>query len=212
MSIPEKLANELLVKCGRRCCICRRFGPLHLQIHHIVEKSKGGNDDFDNLIAVCLTCHSDIHTHTKLTRRFTIKELKGHRDAVVEMVASGKFGVYDSDKDISSELIDRFIVNLGDKYTSVDLDEDLPPHAIKLLLDSAQNNGLVYDMSDDITSGTNLEEIRQASKFKDALEHLENNELLAYSKGTVYRVTHKGFLLADKLIDIADTSEESKFV
>jgi hypothetical protein len=42
------------------------------------------------LIAVCLTCHCDVHTKVPFTRSFTAKELKGHRDAVYSLVAQGK--------------------------------------------------------------------------------------------------------------------------
>jgi len=90
MAIPDSVADAILVKCARHCCICRRFAPLHLQVHHIVLKSDGGSDDPDNLIAVCLTCHNDVHTQTFFTRRFTPRELKGHRDDVYARVAEGK--------------------------------------------------------------------------------------------------------------------------
>lgn len=76
MSIPESAVAEVLVRCARHCCICRRFKPLHLHVHHPRERGEGGTDDFDNLIATCMMCHSDIHTQTKLTRRFTERELK----------------------------------------------------------------------------------------------------------------------------------------
>lgn len=86
MSIPQPIVDEFMAKCGRRCCICRRFEPLHLQVHHIVERADGGTDDLDNLIVICLTCHSDVHSDTKLTRRFTPEELRQHRDALFELV------------------------------------------------------------------------------------------------------------------------------
>jgi hypothetical protein len=89
MSIPESVAAEILVKCARHCCICRRFAPLYLQVHHIILASNGGADEPDNLIAVCLTCHCDVHTKAPFTRRFTPQELKGHRDAVFSLVARG---------------------------------------------------------------------------------------------------------------------------
>src|SRR5436305_1089019 len=50
----------------------------------------GGGHDADNLIASCVNCHAEIHTETKLTRRFTANELKQHRDDVYQLVAEGK--------------------------------------------------------------------------------------------------------------------------
>ena len=43
----------------------------------------------DNAIALCLTCHTDVHTKAPFTRRFTVAELKTHRDNVCRLVAEG---------------------------------------------------------------------------------------------------------------------------
>lgn len=90
MTVSSEHAAEILAKCARHCSICRRFRPLHLQVHHIVERTEGGTDDLDNLIAICVSCHSDVHSNTKLTRRFSVKELQLHRDNVTRLVADGK--------------------------------------------------------------------------------------------------------------------------
>lgn len=89
MSIPQSTVDELMIRCGRFCCICKNYRPTHLQVHHIREQNEGGTDEPDNLIAVCTLCHSDVHAATKLTRRFTAEELKGHRNRTFEMVANG---------------------------------------------------------------------------------------------------------------------------
>ncbi|MBQ8326986.1 MAG: HNH endonuclease [Lachnospiraceae bacterium] len=41
------------------CAICgsRDF----LEFHHIIPKSSGGSDDYDNIILLCACCHSGIH-------------------------------------------------------------------------------------------------------------------------------------------------------
>lgn len=80
----------VLSKSARHCCVCRRFLPLNLQVHHIKEKSNGGTDELDNLIPVCIQCHSAIHTKTYMTKAFTDVELKKSRDSIYEMVAEGK--------------------------------------------------------------------------------------------------------------------------
>jgi hypothetical protein len=46
-------------------------------VHHIVEQADGGGDELDNLIPICRTCHSDVHTNTKLTRRFAGRSVLG---------------------------------------------------------------------------------------------------------------------------------------
>jgi 5-methylcytosine-specific restriction endonuclease McrA len=81
--LPDDLVATMMVKCARRCCICRRFRPTKLQVHHIIERNQDGDNDEENLIVICLSCHSDVHTTVPFTRRFTVEELKGHRDAVI---------------------------------------------------------------------------------------------------------------------------------
>ena len=66
-----------------------------MQIHHIKEKCKGGTDELDNLIPVCIQCHSAIHTKTHMIKAFTDVELKRSRDSVYEMVAEGKLPLTD---------------------------------------------------------------------------------------------------------------------
>ncbi|WP_128805077.1 HNH endonuclease [Klebsiella grimontii] len=85
MPIPDNIAAKILVKSARHCCICRRFSPLQIQIHHIVAQSEGGLDDEDNLIPICISCHSSVHSRMHMTKGFSRAELKGHRDAVYDM-------------------------------------------------------------------------------------------------------------------------------
>jgi hypothetical protein len=90
MSIPEPVAADILARCARHCCICRRFQPQHLIVHHIVPRGEGGSDDVDNLIAICVSCHADVHATLSLTRRFTVRELRQHRANVEELVSAGR--------------------------------------------------------------------------------------------------------------------------
>src|SRR5207248_10160091 len=56
----------------------------------------GGNEE-ENLIFVCFSCHSDVHTKVPFARRFSEEELKGHRDALVKAVADGRLPTTDTD-------------------------------------------------------------------------------------------------------------------
>jgi len=211
MSIPQSVVDELMVQCGRRCCICRRFEPLHLQIHHIVEQSDGGTDAIDNLIPVCLTCHSDVHTHTKLTRRFTVDELKGHRSALIAMVNDGKLpGSVNVPTDDCDVIVSNLIGVLRHSEAAHETtpDVDLPSHAIELLLGAVtKGKGMICDKSYMNTRGTDINAMREDAKRKDALDHLQANDLVAYARGVVYTVTHEGFLLADKIIALAEAKD-----
>lgn len=44
---------------NHRCAICGNKD--FLEYHHLTEKSKGGTDDYDNLILLCACCHAIIH-------------------------------------------------------------------------------------------------------------------------------------------------------
>jgi len=79
-----------------------------------VEQSAGGTDDIDNLIAICLTCHSDVHTRTQFTRRFTVAELKLHREAVYRLVTEGVLPSYNQHADHTAELSAEIVKRLHD--------------------------------------------------------------------------------------------------
>lgn len=38
------------------------FKPIQFQVHHIVLESDSGNDELDNVIASCRTCHTNVPT------------------------------------------------------------------------------------------------------------------------------------------------------
>ena len=44
---------------NHQCAICGNKD--FLEYHHLTEKSKGGTDDYDNLILLCACCHATIH-------------------------------------------------------------------------------------------------------------------------------------------------------
>ena len=83
MGFDKTEAEQLLVDCGRRCCIC---GRLHrVQVHHIVS----GDDDIDNGIPLCPNCHDEAHTEYsrgRTTRTYTPEELKRHRKRTIDQV------------------------------------------------------------------------------------------------------------------------------
>lgn len=83
MSWPKEVKDEVLIKCGRHCCICHKFCGLKLELHHIKLKSEGGEDTLDNCIPLCFDCHADQrsydHKHPK-GLKYSKEELKGHRD------------------------------------------------------------------------------------------------------------------------------------
>lgn len=70
---------------------------MKIEVHHIREESEGGDDTFDNAIALCFDCHGDMrsydHKHPK-GNKYSESELKRHRDNWYEKI-KGNIGVAD---------------------------------------------------------------------------------------------------------------------
>jgi hypothetical protein len=83
MPFSPEVAEQLLVKAHRCCCICHKSTGVKMEVHHIVPEADGGDDSFDNGIPLCFDCHSDVEhynpRHPK-GRKFRPSELRKHRD------------------------------------------------------------------------------------------------------------------------------------
>jgi hypothetical protein len=83
MSFPKKIADEVLVKSGRRCSICNKFCGTKIELHHIKQIAEGGEDTFDNCIPLCFDCHADAgsyNPHHPKGKKISEKELMMHRE------------------------------------------------------------------------------------------------------------------------------------
>ena len=201
MAIPQELVDRMMVACGRRCCMCRRFKPIHLQVHHIDEKATGGSDEWDNLICLCFTCHTDVHSKVPFARRFTQTELKGHRDSLLALVASGQFDPNEPDAYQPSVLADRKIDAGG-----------LSKEAVELLLAAAGGEedwqGLIHvdagsegiefcaGSGDQLNPANNN---RRGADYKRGLKQLVVRGLVETENQSSYEMTSDGFLVADEL-------------
>lgn len=205
--IPQDLVDDILAKCARHCCVCRRHKPLHLQVHHIVPRSEGGTNDLGNLIAVCLTCHCDVHTKTYFTRRFTPGELNRHRDDVFKLVAEGKLP-YAADPDVSVR-IPRLVAATGSVF---DRDEVPISETAREVLVRAANStdGMILMLRSSGGSalqveGKNLipdQNPRTIARYEHAMDQLSSEGLIEERdyEGNVFYVTYPGYVLADELM------------
>jgi hypothetical protein len=204
--ISQELADRMMVKCARRCCICRRFRPTKLQVHHIDLQSVGGTDDEDNLIVTCTSCHTDVHSIVPFTRRFSVNELKGHRDSLMQMVAGGKLP--ENEPDNTDQIIDR-VINTRRRLPETG---SLSPEAIELILAAANATGsrqgiiVVVDRHAGvlISPGNRdcpyeIEDKRSQAKYKAALRELENQDLIEKVSDAIFEVAHLGYLLSDEI-------------
>ncbi len=66
--IPAQLKRDVLVEAGHRCAIptCKTYP---VDIHHIIPYETCQKHAFDNLIALCCTCHSRYHRYEDIDRK-----------------------------------------------------------------------------------------------------------------------------------------------
>jgi hypothetical protein len=198
----------MMVKCARRCCICRRYRPTKLQVHHIVERSQGGGNEEDNLIVTCLSCHTDVHSKVPFARRFSVNELKGHRDALVKMVEEGKLPLDDTDDADEVMLAVVRSLQAGPKKEA-----DLSPEAVDLLLHAVNATGeregsiRVTEFLDGLTiwSGNRRltighDDKRRQAKYRQALKELMACGLLEKLSTDHLELTHEGYLAAEEIM------------
>ncbi len=199
MPFKKAIADTVLVKCGRHCCLCRRFRPTMLQVHHIEEESKGGSSTEDNAIALCITCHSDVHTKRPFAQRFSKSELLQHRDRVYRMVEDGQLG---NDDTWSPLVIDQ--TKLSDSSTQFALSE----LAIHLLVCAAEKESQILYMvtmqGEEFSAGSFNETTgsdRRVAELRAALNELVSSRLITHqnlSHGTeVWQLNLQGYLVAD---------------
>jgi len=206
-NIPQDLIDKMMVKCARRCCICRRYRPTKLQVHHVVERNQGGSNDEDNLIVACMSCHTDVHSKVPFARRFSVEELKGHRDALVRIVEQGMLPLDDTDD--ADEAMVEVIRALRARQTT---EVSLMPEAVELLLAAANcntnRNGQIFTSM--LNGGLRLgagsrfdfftpSNKRAEAKYKHALQQLVTCGLVEQESSTLFWVTYPGYLVGDEI-------------
>jgi hypothetical protein len=88
MPFSAKVREDVLVAGARRCAVCKRFAGVKVEVHHIIQEAKGGDNSFDNAIPLCFDCHADAGhynpSHPKGTK-FSPSELRRHRDELYRL-------------------------------------------------------------------------------------------------------------------------------
>lgn len=57
--ILKSTKRKILTLWNNKCSVCGKND--FLEFHHIILKSSGGSDDYDNIILLCASCHAKIH-------------------------------------------------------------------------------------------------------------------------------------------------------
>lgn len=206
MPFDQLVSDSVMVKCGRHCCICRRFKPTLLQVHHILPESEGGMSTEDNAIALCINCHSDVHTKRPFVRRFSPDELAGHRDNTYGMIARGELTE-------SDHAIEPRVASLS--YSSASNKMKLSGLAARILSVAADDDAIIFFVAAGggsfLQAGSlrvDFKSNREVAEYKEALDDLESARLIRREymrSGNKYILTHAGYLCADTLIACAST-------
>ncbi|TKX35471.1 HNH endonuclease [Halorubrum sp. CGM5_25_10-8B] len=119
-NIPDKVRRQVFAQKGKRCVVCGRTQGErrnNLPIHHI--DANTNNNNLDNLIPVCQSCHVHIHREDKPPYRFYHRQLpKAARSSWNQYEANH----YDGPAISLEEAIEQFSNEIGEpssaKYQS----------------------------------------------------------------------------------------------
>ena len=64
---------KILERDNYECRLCGDGGNFELELHHLTPFSNGGNNDINNLITLCKSCHLFMHCNPKLVMKQHIK-------------------------------------------------------------------------------------------------------------------------------------------
>lgn len=72
--LSKRTINKIIKRLKVKCVICG-WNKANCDIHHIVPRKEGGNNDNSNLVFVCPNCHRMIHSHCKeITREMLFEK------------------------------------------------------------------------------------------------------------------------------------------
>jgi hypothetical protein len=164
MSFPPDVVERLLVACHRHCCLCHKFAGNKMEIHHIIPRSKGGEDSEENGIPLCFDCHAEAQAynpdHPK-GRRIRESELRKHKEQWFAIAARSPWS--QSAVTLGSDLIsqDANVVELLPKIETAELwRPEIAEKALPTILKLRENGrtALVKELSELLSSRAAKEE------------------------------------------------------
>lgn len=90
LTIPKKVENEVLLKSGRRCCLCWALkGNSNVRLGQIAHLDHNPqNNEFDNLAFLCFDHHDKYDVKTSQSKRYKPAEVKSYRDKLYDAIQS----------------------------------------------------------------------------------------------------------------------------
>lgn len=109
--IPPELEAKLLVESRNTCNLC--WKSREVQIHHIDPVEEGGDNSEENLIVVCLNCHSEAHTAKHMARNLKSQTLRLYKETWLDLLRRYPFGPPSSEADENDIKTIRQILQQG---------------------------------------------------------------------------------------------------
>lgn len=206
MCFPREAADEALVRCARRCCICRKFCGTKMQTHHIIQKADGGSDKLDNCIPLCLDCHAEVVSYNPkhpIGRKFSPEELKHHRDIWFDFVQAHPQRINAA----SDSLFVRLQPSLP-SFVQASAKLELSAAAVELLIEAAKEpKGQIWSFK--LFRGARIftnnrdfiekDNPRSRALWEAALDELTRAGLVKYGE-QFFPLTDSGYKVADRLM------------
>lgn len=76
IKIPQPTVDRLMFNADHTCCICKQKGRA-IQINHI--DGDPSNNDYDNLIVLCLEHHETVSRKSRMGKGYSVGELKSYK-------------------------------------------------------------------------------------------------------------------------------------
>src|SRR2546425_3530251 len=98
-AIPPTLETHLLYESDHTCCLCRGEKSHEVQLHHISGRHRS---TYDNLIVLCVVCHSRVQSGGGFGKKFTPGELRRYKRSWVQEVKRRRKANVMLDKEFAS--------------------------------------------------------------------------------------------------------------
>ncbi|MBM4036001.1 MAG: HNH endonuclease [Planctomycetes bacterium] len=82
--VAEETEAKLMVESRRICNLCWQRNAEH--VHHIVSVAEGGDNSEDNLMLLCTSCHSEVHTTHTMSRNVAPATLRLYKETWLDLV------------------------------------------------------------------------------------------------------------------------------
>jgi tetratricopeptide (TPR) repeat protein len=203
---PKDVAEELLVRSGRHCCLCEEYKGGKVEVHHIVPRSQGGRATADNGIVLCYDCHAEVHAYWQANprgRKLTPSELRKRRDQWFEKFQTRGQPNIDYEKlaealaphlqRLKEEILEEFNHwrAVPEKATG-ELVSGAPPHRLKLLEQAA--------------------EAQREHRYRDAVAHLRaalTPDLPARERASLLNLMGNALINVFELAEAQEAYEQS---